>query len=93
MSSADDRKPFKWHGYTFEYETEREHPHSGSIMPAGWFFRLGDERVAWASHLTRHSAKRALVTRLQWEARDHDKQADRLKVLVGRMTAELEQSQ
>lgn len=90
---TDDHAPFKWHGYTFEYEAAREHPHSGSVMPAGWFCRLGDERIAWASHTTRHAAKRALVTKLRWLARDHGKQADRLKVIADRMAYELEKAQ
>lgn len=90
---SDDYKPFKWHGYTFEYEAEREHPHSGSIMPAGWFCRLGQERIAWASHPTRSKAKLALVTKLQWAAKDHTAQAERLTVLADRMAAELEKAQ
>lgn len=90
---TDDHRPFKWHGYTFEYEVEREHPHSGSIMPAGWFCRLGQERIAWASHPTRSSAKFALMVKLRWLVSDHTKQAERLKVLADRMAAELEKVQ
>lgn len=91
---TDDRAPFKWHDYTFEYEEEREHPHSGSIMPAGWFCHIdGDLVVSWSSHKTRSAAKQGLLAKLRWQASDHIKQADRLKVLADRMAAELRKTQ